>query len=144
LDGNTSAYGEDTMIELERANFKKVVGRQSIVLVECWAPGCGVCAQFDPIFAKVATQHPDHTFARMNIVTDEKLGEFFEIEHTPCLMVYRDGLMLLKKPGLFTEDVLNEVVRQVESLDMDMVRADIESSTKQDQTKGEHHDGRTE
>ena len=116
------------MIELTRANFKDVVDRQAVVLVACWAPGCGVCRQFDPVFAKVAGQHEQHTFSRMNIMTDDKLGEFFEIEYTPCLMVYRDGLLLLKKPGNFSEQELQDIIRQAESLDMDMVRADLASA----------------
>ena len=116
------------MVELARSNFKDVVDREAIVLVECWAPGCGVCAEFDPVFEKAAAKHPGHTFARMNVQTEEKLGEFFEIEHTPSIMLYRDGLLLLKKPGNFSQSALQEIVDQAESLDMEMVRADLESS----------------
>lgn len=116
------------MIELDRGNFKEAVDRKALVLVACWAPGCGVCTQFDLTFAKVAAQYREHTFARMNVLTDEKLGEFFEIHHTPCLMLYRDGLLLLKKPGNFSEDALHGIIKQAESLDMAMVRADLESS----------------
>lgn len=115
------------MIELTATNFKEVVDRQAIVLIECWAPGCGVCAQFDPVFERVAEKNSGHTFARMNVWTDEKLGEFFEVEHTPCIMLYRDGLLLLKKPGNFSEEALQEIVDQAESLDMEMIRADLES-----------------
>ena len=115
------------MIELTKDNFKGVVDREAIVLVSCWAPGCGVCEQFDPVFARVAQKNSGHTFARMNLLTDEKLGEFFEIDHTPCVLLYRDGLLLLKKPGNFSEDALQDMVDQAESLDMEMVRADLES-----------------
>jgi thioredoxin-like negative regulator of GroEL len=115
------------MLELSRQNFKEVVDQQTIVLIECWAPGCGVCAQFDAVFASVAERNQGHTFARMNVLTDEKLGEFFEIEYTPSIMLYRDGLLLLKKPGNFSEDALQDIVDQAESLDMAMVRADLES-----------------
>jgi len=128
------------VIELERANFRDVVGRESIVLIECWAPGCGVCAQFDPVFAKVAAQYEQHTFARMNVLTDEKLGEFFEIDHTPCLMLYRDGLLLLKKPGNFSEAALKDFIRQAESLDMAIVRADLASSTNPNSEERNRHD----
>ena len=116
------------MIELNRANFKRVVDQRAIVLIECWSPTCGVCTQFDPVFARVAEKNVNHTFARMNVMTDERLGEFFEIEHTPAVMLYRDGLLLLKKPGNFSEDALQDMVEQAESLDMEMVRADLGSS----------------
>jgi hypothetical protein len=69
----------------------------------------------------------------MNVLTDEKLGEFFEIDHTPSIMLYRDGLLLLKKPGNFSAEALQDIVNQAESLDMKMVRADLESSQTQDQ-----------
>jgi len=121
------------MLELSRSNFKAVVDQDAIVLIECWAPGCGVCADFDPVFASVAENNKRHTFARMNVLTDEKLGEFFEIDHTPSIMLYRDGLLLLKKPGNFSAEALQDIVNQAESLDMKMVRADLESSQTQDQ-----------
>ena len=130
------------MIELSRANFKKVVDQHDIVLIECWAPGCGACAQFDPVFDSVAEKNSHHTFARMNVLTDEKLGEFFEIEHTPSIMLYRDGLLLLKKPGNFNEDALQNIVDQAESLDMGMVRADLESSQTTNQKERNENDGR--
>ncbi|MDJ0763887.1 MAG: protein disulfide isomerase family protein [Myxococcota bacterium] len=128
------------MLELDRSNFKQTVKRDAIVLIECWAPGCGACLALDPIFAKVAETYRSHTFARMNVATEEKLGEFFEIDHTPSLMLYRDGLLLLKKPGNFSEDALCEIVRQAESLDMAVVRADIESSETEKTTERKNND----
>lgn len=118
------------MIELTKERFREFVDRKVIVLIEGWAPGCGACLKFDPVFAKVAQKHGRHAFARMNLATDEKLGELFEISHTPCLLLYRDGLLLLKKPGNFTEQQLEKIIEQAESLDMDLVRADIESADK--------------
>ncbi len=114
------------MLELTKENFREHVGVDGIVLVECWAPGCGACKKFDPVYADASERHAAHTFARMNVETDDALGEFFEIEHTPTLMLYRDGLLLLKKPGVFTGEALDDIVRQAESLDIDVVRADME------------------
>jgi len=111
--------------ELTRSNFKEVVGVNKIVLVSCWAPNCGVCLKFDPIFEKVSKSYPDHVFARMNVLTEEKLGEYFGVDHTPALMIYRDSLLLLKKPGVFSEETLADMIHQTESLDMEMVREDI-------------------
>lgn len=118
--------------ELSRENFREVVGTERIVLIECWAPGCGVCARFDPVFRSVAGRHTEHVFARMNVATDEDLGEYFGVEHTPTLMLYRDGLLLLKKPGTFSEEDLEDIIRQAESLDMERVRADLESGGEED------------
>ena len=122
------------MIELNRGNFREHVGQDAIVVIECWAPGCGACVQFDPVFEKVAGEHQEHVFARMNVATDEKLGEFFQIDYTPSLMVYRSGLLLIKKPGNYSEEALTDIVRQTESLDMNRVRADIEEEAESKQS----------
>jgi len=113
------------LTELTKSNFKEVVGVNKIVLISCWAPGCGVCLKFDPVFEKVSKRFPDHVFARMNVLTEEKLGEYFGIEHTPALMLYRDSLLLLKKPGVFSDETLADMIGQMESLDMNVVRKDI-------------------
>jgi len=113
------------MIELRRSNFRETVKQETIVLIECWAPGCGVCTAFDPVFERISRKYPSHTFARMNVSTEERLGEFFEISHTPSIMLYRDGLLLLKKPGNFSESALDDIVHQAESVDMEKVRADL-------------------
>jgi thioredoxin 1 len=125
LSGTTTS--ERRVIELTKANFRRVVGTERVVLIECWAPGCGACAKFDPIFQAVAERHPAHVFARMNVNTDDQLGEFFEIGHTPTLMLYRDGLLLLKQPGIYGVEELEDVVRQAASLDMDVVRTDLQA-----------------
>lgn len=113
------------MIELRRSNFRETVERETIVLIECWSPGCNVCKSFDPVFERTSLKYPSHTFARMNIATEEQLGEYFEISHTPSVMLYRDGLLLLKKPGNFSESALDDIVHQAESLDMEKIRADL-------------------
>jgi hypothetical protein len=43
-------------------------------------------------------------------------------------MVYRDGILLLRQAGTFSEERLKDIVSQAENLDMDCVRADIEAA----------------
>ncbi len=40
-------------------------------------------------------------------------------------MLYRDGLLLMKKAAQYTEEELAGIVQQAESLDMDLVKADL-------------------
>lgn len=114
------------LVDVDAGSFRAVVGVEGIVLVLCWGPSCGVCRGFDPVYRKLAASHPGHTFARMDIQTHADLGEFFEIEHTPTLMLYRGGLLLFKKAGVFTEAELDGIIAQAESLDMARVRADLD------------------
>jgi thioredoxin 1 len=106
--------------DLERRAFG-----DGLVLVECWAPTCGACKVFDPVFESVADKHPQHLFLRLDITADEDASKSLGIEHTPSLMVYREGILLFRQAGNYEEAQLADIVRQAATIDMDMVRADI-------------------
>jgi thioredoxin 1 len=116
-------------------DLETVVSGEGLVLVECWAPTCGACKVFDPVFERVAEQHPDHRFLRLDITADEDASESLGIEHTPSLMVYREGILLFRQAGNYEEAQLADIVRQAATIDMDMVRADIAAAS----AEGEKH-----
>jgi thioredoxin 1 len=112
---------------LTEDNFESVVDNKGIVLIDCWAPWCGACKTFEPVFEHVAEKYPDHKFGKINTQDEEKLVSALGIENIPTLLLYRDGILLFRQPGYFEEEKLEEIVNQAESLDMDDVRAQIRS-----------------
>jgi thioredoxin 1 len=107
------------------ADLKTRVSGNGLVLVECWAPTCGACKVFDPVFERVADEHPEHLFLRLDITADEDASKSLGIDHTPALMVYREGILLFRQAGNYEEPQLVDIVRQAATIDMEMVRADI-------------------
>jgi thioredoxin 1 len=116
----------ELLIDLTLDNCRSILSQEGIVLVECWASSCGACAVLNPIYAKVAGRHPNHTFARLNVLAEDELTSTLEVVNTPTLLLYRDGILLFKQAGNFDDARLEDIVAQAEALDMDMVRADIE------------------
>jgi thioredoxin 1 len=115
------------LINLTNDNRRSVLAEDGIVVVECWASSCGACAILDPILCRVAEKHRQHTFVRLDILAEQEMTSELGIEHTPTLMLYRDGILLFKQAGNFDEARLEDILGQAEALDMDMVRADIQS-----------------
>ena len=112
-------------------DLKTRVSGNGLVLVECWAPTCGACKLFDPIFEKVAEEHPEHLFLRLDITADEDSSKSLGIDHTPALMVYREGILLFRQAGNYEEAQLVDIVRQAATIDMEMVRADIAAAAEE-------------
>jgi thioredoxin 1 len=112
-------------VEITGQNFKGVVEKDGIVLIDWWAPWCGPCRVFGPTYEKVAQKHPDITFGKVNTEDQPELSGSFDIRSIPTLMILRDKVLLFSQAGALPEAALEDLIRQVRALDMDKVRAEI-------------------
>jgi len=112
-------------VEINAQNFKNNVEKDGIVLIDWWAPWCGPCRAFGPIYERVAGKHPGVTFGKVNTEAEQGLASEFGIRSIPTLMIFRDQVLLFAQPGLLPENVLEDLITQTQKLDMNEVRRKI-------------------
>lgn len=117
-------------VDLNSENFVSTAEKNGILLVDCWASWCDACKPFAPVFERVAAKHSQHTFGKIDTQLEKDLVSKLGIDHIPTLLLYRDGILVFRQPGYFSEEELDDVVRQAESLDMNEVRAHIATEEK--------------
>ena len=112
-------------VELTKDNFEQTVNGNPIVIVDFWAPWCGPCRGFAPVFEKASESHPDVVFAKVNSDEQQELAGAFNIRSIPTLMVFRENVILFQQAGALPGQALEQVLTQAKSLDMAKVHQEI-------------------
>jgi thioredoxin len=117
-------------IELTKDNFEKTINDNPIVIVDFWAPWCGPCRGFAPVFEKASETHTDVVFAKINSDEQQELAGAFNIRSIPTLMVFREKVILFQQAGALPGQALEQVLTQAKALDMAKVHAEIAEQQK--------------
>ena len=113
------------VVELTKENFEQVVTSNPTVIVDYWAPWCGPCKGFAPVFERVAEAHPDVVFAKVNTEEEQEIAAHFQIRSIPTLMVFREQIIVFSQPGALPQSAFEQVVARAKQIDMDEVRKQI-------------------
>lgn len=119
-------------VALTEESFAPTVTGNDVVIVDWWASWCGPCRMFAPVFEEASEQHPDIVFAKVDTEAEPNLAGAAGIMSIPTLMAFRDGILVFSQPGALPAQTLEDLIGQVRELDMDAVRAEIESAEKQE------------
>ena len=120
--------------ELTKDDFEQVVTGNDIVIVDFWAPWCGPCKGFAPVYEAASEKHPDIVFAKVNTDEQQELAGHFAIRSIPTIALFRESVMLFSQPGALPAAGLENIIEQARALDMQKVHEEIAAHQKEQES----------
>ena len=114
-------------LEISEPMFAETIENNELVLLDFWAEWCGPCKAYGPVYERVSNDFPDVVFGKIDTEEQQALAGMFGIRSIPTTIAFKEGIGVFMQPGAIPEDALRDLVEQLQGLDMDEVRAEIDA-----------------
>ena len=114
-------------VTMHESSFNEIIEENKLVIIDFWAEWCGPCRAYGPVFEGVSEEFPDVVFAKVDTEAEQALAGSFGIRSIPTTVAFKEGIGVFMQPGALPEDALRDLIRKLQSIDMDEVRAELEA-----------------
>ncbi|NAT10165.1 thioredoxin [ANME-1 cluster archaeon AG-394-G06] len=82
----------DYPLVLTDETFMDAVRKNSLIVVDCWAPWCGPCKSIAPVIEELAKQYAGKVvFGKLNVDENPKVATDFAIMAIPTMFIFKNG-----------------------------------------------------
>ena len=98
------------IIETEK-EFDSVLSANDVVFVDFYADWCGPCKMVSPLVDKLAEEHPEYTFCKVNVDEASDLALKYGVMNIPTLVTMNKGVFVEKSVGAVPEAKILDLLK---------------------------------
>ena len=97
-------------LNVNAAQFEKLLTGYKPVLVDFWASWCGPCRMMGPIVEEIAKEHTEIAVAKINVDEEPEVAQKYKIMNIPTLLLFRGGDIIKRQIGAISKSRLEEMI----------------------------------
>lgn len=95
------------------ANFKNVIKKYPLVVIDFWAEWCSACKPMSPVIERLAGKYSGEVvFGKLNIDNNKRIPNKFQINSIPTLLFVKKGSPIDKIVGTVSPKSLEQKLRK--------------------------------
>ena len=92
--------------------FDNIIQKDSLVVVDCWAPWCGPCRMIGPVIDTLSEEYENVTFGKLNTDENTAVTMKFQIMSIPTLLFFKNGEIVDRIVGVVPKEQIESVVKK--------------------------------
>ena len=95
---------------LNREQFEVQIQSGQLSLIDFYSDSCIPCKRLSPLLSQIESENPDIFIGKVNIAYDRDLAGELEVNSTPTLLFYKDGVQVDRVSGSVRKNQLEEII----------------------------------
>jgi len=100
-------------VEVTDDTFDEFVVDNAAAVIDCWAVWCPPCRILSPVFEKLAEEHGEVAFGKLNVDENPSIAVRFGIMSIPTILYFKGGKLADRTVGALPKKAIENKLRSL-------------------------------